>query len=56
MTTSGYDTQRDLLSKEQENLAAVRQAIAQRQAGDEGVPLDEAFALVREKHQTQQSP
>ena len=63
MSAGGYDSQDDLLraalqslSADQENLAAVKQAIAEREAGDEGVPLDEAFALVREKHQTQQSP
>ena len=62
MSNGGYDTEDDLLraalqslSEEQKDLAAIRQAIAERRAGDEGVPLDEAFALVREKHQTPQS-
>ena len=62
MSTGGYDTEDDLLraalqslSEEQEDLAAVKQAIAELEMGDEGVTLDEAFAIVREKHQTQQS-
>ncbi len=61
MSGGGYDNEDDLLraalqslSEEQEDLAAVRQAIDERESGDEGVPLDEAFTLVREKHQTQQ--
>ena len=62
MSTGGYDTEDDLLraalqslSEEQEDLAAVKQAVAELEMGDEGVTLDEAFAIVREKHQTQQS-
>ena len=62
MSTGVFDTQDDLLraalrslGEEQEDLAAVKQAIAEREAGDEGVPLDEAFAAVRQKHQTPQS-
>ena len=35
------------LSAEAEDLAAVRAAVAEMQAGDPGVPLDEAFDEVR---------
>ena len=39
------------LSEEEEDLAAVQQAIAELEAGDQGVPLDEAFDSIRGKHQ-----
>lgn len=35
------------LSEEDEDLAAVRDAIAQWRAGDEGIPLTEAFNEIR---------
>ena len=38
------------LAEEEEDLAAVREAVGQWQAGDPGVPLDEAFETIRRKH------
>lgn len=38
------------LAEEEEDLAAVREAVAQWQAGDPGVPLDEAVETIRRKH------
>ncbi len=53
MTTGRYATEDDLLrealqalDEEDEDLAAVREAVAEQQAGDEGVPLDNAFDWV----------
>ncbi len=39
-----------MASEEEEDVAAVREAVAQWQAGDPGVPLDEAVDTVRRKH------
>lgn len=39
------------LAEEQEDLAAVREAIAEWRAGDQGIPLDAAFSAIRSKHQ-----
>jgi putative addiction module CopG family antidote len=38
------------LAEEEEDLAAVRDAVAEWQAGDPGIPLDDAFGNVRRKH------
>lgn len=38
------------LAEEEEDVTAVREAVAQWQAGDPGVPLDEAVETVRRKH------
>jgi putative addiction module CopG family antidote len=40
----------EALAEEEEDLAAVREAVAQWQAGDPGVPLDEAVETIRRKH------
>ena len=40
----------DALKRDDEDLAAVEEAIAEWRAGDEGVPLDEAFAALRARH------
>jgi len=54
MAAGGYATEDDVLrdalralAEEEEDLAAVREAIAEYRAGDAGRPLDEAFDLVR---------
>ena len=54
MAAGGYATEDDVLrdalralAEEEEDLAAVREAIAEYRAGDPGLPLDEAFDLVR---------
>ena len=54
MAAGGYATEDDVLrdalralAEEEEDLAAVREAIAEYRAGDPGRPLDEAFDLVR---------
>ena len=39
-----------VLSEEQEDLAAVQDAIAEWRAGDDGVPLDGAIQSIRTKH------
>jgi len=44
------------LSEEEEDLAAVRESIDDWRAGDPGVPLDEAFAAIRSRHQAGQLP
>ncbi|MBA3315818.1 MAG: type II toxin-antitoxin system ParD family antitoxin [Planctomycetota bacterium] len=38
------------LTDEEEHLRFVRDAVAERQAGDEGVPLEDAFASIRSKY------
>ncbi|MFH1269014.1 MAG: type II toxin-antitoxin system ParD family antitoxin [Planctomycetota bacterium] len=38
------------LAEEEEDVAAVREAVAQWQAGDPGIPLDEAVQTIRRKH------
>ena len=38
------------LAEEEEDVAAVREAVAQWQAGDPGIPLDDAVETVRRKH------
>ncbi len=38
------------LAEEEEDVAAVREAVAQWQAGDPGVGLDEAVQTIRRKH------
>jgi Arc/MetJ-type ribon-helix-helix transcriptional regulator len=38
------------LAEEEEDLAAVREAVAQWRAGDPGVPLDDAVDTIRRKH------
>ena len=54
MSTGAYSTEDDVLrdalralAEEEEDLVAVREAVAEYRAGDTGLPLDEAFALVR---------
>lgn len=38
------------LSDDEEDLRAVQEAIDEWRAGDEGVPVDEAFDSIRKKH------
>ena len=38
------------LAEEEEDLAAVREAVAEWRAGDEGVPLDDAVEGIRRRH------
>jgi Arc/MetJ-type ribon-helix-helix transcriptional regulator len=54
MAAGGYATEDDVLrdalralAEEEEDLAAVREAIVEYRAGDLGLPLAEAFDLVR---------
>lgn len=54
MATGDYGSEDDLLrdalqalAEEKEDLQAVRDAIAEWRAGDEGVPLEDAFNRVR---------
>ena len=54
MATGGYATEEDVLrdalralAEEEEDLVAVREAVAEFRAGDPGLPLDEAFDMVR---------
>jgi putative addiction module CopG family antidote len=39
------------LAEEDDDIAAVTEALADWRAGDPGVPLDEAFAAIRDTHQ-----
>ena len=55
MATGHYQTEDDVLREalralrdEDEDLEAVRVAVAELQAGDPGTPLDEAFDIVRQ--------
>ena len=57
MATGNYASEDELLrnallalSEEEEDLAAVREAVAELKGGDEGVPLDEAFDAAGNKH------
>lgn len=57
MASGFYESEDDLLrhalqalAEEEEDLAAVKEAIAGFEAGDEGIPLNEAFDEVRRKH------
>lgn len=54
MAAGGYSTEEDVLrdalralAEEEEDLAAVRGAVAEFRSGDAGLPLGEAFDLVR---------
>ena len=38
------------LADEEQDLDAVRESLAEWRAGDEGVPLNEAFDAIRERH------
>ncbi len=38
------------LTEEEEDVAAVREAVAEWQAGDPGIPLDDAVQTIRRKH------
>lgn len=56
MSTGRYSSEEDLLREalralaaDEEDLDAVREALAEWQAGDSGIDLDDAFAAVREK-------
>jgi putative addiction module CopG family antidote len=56
LSSGRYESEDDLLrealhalAEEQEDLAAVREAVAEWRAGDPGVPLDEAFSRVRRR-------
>lgn len=58
-----YDSEDDVLrdalrslTEEQEHLAAVEQAIVELKAGDEGIPVREAFEALREKHKLPPRP
>lgn len=57
MATGRYATEDDALreallalSEEDQDLAAVREAIAEMEAGDTGTPLDEAVDAIRRKY------
>jgi Arc/MetJ-type ribon-helix-helix transcriptional regulator len=57
MASGRYDSQDDVLrealkalKRDDDDFAAVEEAIADWRAGDEGVPLDEAFAALRSRH------
>jgi putative addiction module CopG family antidote len=39
------------LAEDEQDLDAVREALADWRAGDPGVPLEDAFAAIRNKHQ-----
>jgi putative addiction module CopG family antidote len=56
LSSGRYDSEDDLLrealralAEEQEDLTAVRDAVAEWRSGDSGVPLDEAFSRVRRR-------
>ncbi len=58
MASGKYSSEDDLLrsalralAEEEEDLAAVHEAIAEWRSGDDGVPLDEAFESIRTKYQ-----
>jgi putative addiction module CopG family antidote len=38
------------LAEEEADVIAIRQAVAEMDMGDEGIPLDEAFETIRRKH------
>ena len=55
LSAGGYATEEDVLrdamralTEENEDLQAIREAVAEWRAGDEGLPLDEAFDRVRQ--------
>ena len=57
MATGKYASEEELLrdaflalTEEEEDVAAVREAVAQWQAGDPGIPLDDAVETIRRKH------
>lgn len=57
MESGGYQSEDELLrdalralTDEEHDLGAVREAISEWRAGDEGVPLDDAFDQLRERH------
>ena len=57
MASGRYATEDELLKEallaladQEEDLLAVREALAELEAGDAGVPLDEAFASLRRRH------
>jgi putative addiction module CopG family antidote len=59
LTLGGYQSEDDVLrdalralSEEHQDLIAVREAIAEWKAGDQGVPLDEAFERIRATQRT----
>ena len=41
------------LAEEEQDLQAIRQALAEMKAGDEGIPLDEAVQRIRSGHKGQ---
>lgn len=56
LSSGRYQTEDDVLrealralAEEEEDLAAVREAVAEWRSGDPGEPLDEAFAKVRRR-------
>ncbi len=63
MATAKYASQDELLrealltlAEQDDDLQAVRDAIAEVQAGDVGIPLDEAFEALRRKQSPAMSP
>jgi putative addiction module CopG family antidote len=57
MASGRYSSEDDVLrdalvslSQSQEDLDAVLEAVAELEAGDPGVPLGEAFNIIRKKH------
>ena len=58
LDSGDYDSEDDVLrhalralGEEEQDLAAVKQAVDELNAGDEGIALDEAFDSIREKYQ-----
>lgn len=61
MASGQYASEDELLrcaleSLQDDDEAAVREAIAAWQAGDEGIPLDEAFNEIRRRHGLEPRP
>ncbi len=63
MAVGSYATEDDVLrdalralSEEEEDLDAVREAVAEFRTGDAGLPLDDAFDLVRRSHLSARDP
>ena len=57
LATGVYQSENDMLreallalAEQEQDLAAVQEAIAELNAGDEGLPLEEAFNSIRGKH------
>jgi Arc/MetJ-type ribon-helix-helix transcriptional regulator len=63
MSSGKYATEDELLraalqalTEEEEDLAAIRESVGDWLAGDPGIPLEEAFASIRARHQLGRVP